>query len=211
MQNQKIRSIEVMHKVIDEEQRKKSMIPQEDSENEKRLADARYMQVIGLATKVLGINDVFDAGCGYGWGIKTYKKYFHDHVEFVGVDGNKDAIDKAILLNREERIKIYDKLIHEITFENQFDLITCVETVEHVNTEELKVILKCFHRALREKKYLYITTPDRRAPIKDYPRGSHAIEYQKEELEEIFILSSLFNRIALSIASLLPSTPTNST
>jgi SAM-dependent methyltransferase len=114
--------------------------------NEKRLFPIidRYMKQINGA--------ILDAACGYG---NSYIEKSHLISHFVvGMD-----IDPTV----KERNKIHDNFIigdlHSLQFDQKFDLIISLNTLEHLHTPQL--VLKNFYNTLSNNGILIIIAPQR--------------------------------------------------
>lgn len=102
---------------------------------------------------------ILDAGTGFGqYSYFIAKKFPNTKVLAVDIkeDYLKDASEffQKMKLNNVE-FKIDD--LTKISYENEFDLILCVDVMEHI--EDDTGVLKNFYRALKSNGYLIINTP----------------------------------------------------
>lgn len=102
---------------------------------------------------------VLDAGCGEG-----YAAFLMRHVwgakEVVGVDISESAIKAARQRFRMEGISYWaSDLVEFLTSRsNAFDVITCVETLEHL--PDAAEVLAHFPRVAKKDSYIYVTWPN---------------------------------------------------
>lgn len=110
-----------------------------------------------IVKKLIGslkFQKLMDAGCGDGrfcYDIKNYSK------NIVGIDYSSKALRFAKAFN--PNIKFILKDLANISFKEEFDVIVCIETLEHIPHEKLKKVIKNFYRALKPKGKLIITVP----------------------------------------------------
>jgi 2-polyprenyl-3-methyl-5-hydroxy-6-metoxy-1,4-benzoquinol methylase len=104
--------------------------------------------------------DVLDYGCGAGHLLEQMLK--EQDVNFYGVDFSADSIEetKKRAENKPnlKELVLVDKLpTHFI--DEQFDCITLVETIEHLQDEVLHETMRELFRLLKRNGKLFITTP----------------------------------------------------
>lgn len=100
---------------------------------------------------------VGDMACGSGYGSLMLSERCK---EVHGVDIDTITIDE---INRrykdESKVTFYNKDLLDIDFENQFDLITSFETVEHFEEHDIDKLMSNFHKALKPNGSLLFSTP----------------------------------------------------
>jgi 2-polyprenyl-3-methyl-5-hydroxy-6-metoxy-1,4-benzoquinol methylase len=97
-------------------------------------------------------NTWLDVGCGNGHMLYEAKKLSWD------VYGT-EFTDRAVEICNSKGIQMNQGALDPANYqEGQFDIITFVEVIEHINTPNKE--LKDFHYLLREGGLLYITTPN---------------------------------------------------
>lgn len=104
--------------------------------------------------------EVLDYGCGAGHLLEQMLK--QPDVNFSGLDFSADSIDEtkkrtAGKTNLKQLVLI-DKLPTPFTDE-QFDSITLIETIEHLQDEPLNETMQELFRILKRKGKIFITTP----------------------------------------------------
>ena len=149
----------------------------EHTDNEKYLSNLRYKKPLEHYN-IYNDKCVLDCGAAWCYGARQIAK-IAKHV--LCLDANIEALNlgKQYLLSNMEQIHMN---AHEMDFENEFDTIVLVECYEHMDTEELELTLKNIHTALKSNGWLYISTPELRGNKKDFPKGSHWMEYTYDEV-----------------------------
>lgn len=134
--------------------------------------------------------EIYDAGTGYAQ--YTYfmtKKLIPNSI--YAVDVKKDWIEDAEFFfkrNKIDNVKFGIEDLTRIKHKNKFDLIVCVDVMEHI--EDDVQVFKNFYEALKPGGYLLINTPsiyggsDVHNESQESFIGEHAREgYSKEDLE----------------------------
>ena len=99
-----------------------------------------------------------DFGCGPGTFIGNYSK-----IKSVGVDISKVQIDFADK-KYGDKFKFYNSIEHEKGFNEQnFDVITMIELVEHLTDSEILKLLDDLYNLLEKDGILVLTTPNFRS------------------------------------------------
>lgn len=142
--------------------------------------------------KVLGGNliQILDAGTGYG----QYSYFMHRKLNpsnILSIDVKEDWIKDAESFFSKvsaENVKFEVHDLLNINYDNKFDLILCVDVMEHI-ADDVKVFQN-FYRALKPNGYLLINSPsiyggsDVHSDEDESFIGEHArVGYSKEELE----------------------------
>lgn len=123
---------------------------------------------------------VLDIPCGVGWGSSLLKGY----KELYGVDISEKAISKA--KRKYPRINLKSGKMEKIPFnEDFFDVVICLEGIEHVTFLEGQKFFEESKRVLKNDGNLIITTP--LLINEKYHSGNkyHLCEYKEEEFIEI--------------------------
>lgn len=134
--------------------------------------------------------NVLDIACGVGYGCELLSEAGARNI--VGVDLSDRNIEYAREQYGGRNIAFVNRSIYDIDYDSEFDLITCFETVEHVDNDNLA--LRKLHNALRCDGELIISTPNRKIAspkartIADKPANDyHCREYTLEELKELVV------------------------
>ena len=104
--------------------------------------------------------DVLDYGCGAGHLLEQMLKQVN--VNFYGLDFSADSIDEAKKRTANKpnlkEIVLIDKL-PSFFKDEQFDSITLIETIEHLQDEALQDTMQELFRILKPNGKIFITTP----------------------------------------------------
>ncbi|MDD5073732.1 MAG: class I SAM-dependent methyltransferase [Candidatus Shapirobacteria bacterium] len=133
---------------------------------------------------------ILDAGCGEGNVSLILAK---NHHRVWGIDLSKKAIalaeKRAKKLNLEKHATFYIGNLEKLTINKKFDVIFCIEVLEHVRNDE-KVIKNLFSH-LKSGGLILITVPSKSAPlyklksVKKYDtKIGHLRRYCQKELIE---------------------------
>lgn len=135
--------------------------------------------------------EIYDAGTGFG----QYSYFMNSEMQpakILSVDVKVDWIEDAknfFSKIKAENIKFEVEDLLQISHESKFDLILCVDVMEHI-ADDVKVFQN-FYRALKANGYLLINSPsvfggsDVHSDEDESFIGEHArVGYSKEELEK---------------------------
>ncbi len=128
---------------------------------------------------------LLDVGCGDGRFTGELHAIFPDrHV--VGLDFSRRAIGLARSMNPEIDFVRAD-ITEEGTFEEPFDIITMIETLEHISPSSIDRFLGAVHRHLTSKGILVLTVPSTNTKV----QAKHYQHFDFNLLEKT--LSGLFS------------------
>jgi ubiquinone/menaquinone biosynthesis C-methylase UbiE len=113
-----------------------------------------------LKNKGLLKGNVLDYGCGAGHLLEQLVK--EKDVAFYGLDFSVDSLSST--KNKTANAKNLKELVlvNELpgSFnDNMFDTITCIETIEHLQNDQLHATMKELYRVAKPKGKIFITTP----------------------------------------------------
>lgn len=100
---------------------------------------------------------VADMACGSGYGTVMLSRRAS---EAHGFDISQEVVNEVS--NRyvnEKKAKFTCKNLLELDVQNTYDKIVSFETIEHVNPDEISIVLKNMHRALKPDGILIFSTP----------------------------------------------------
>ena len=103
--------------------------------------------------------DIYDAGSGFGQYTYFMSKKMNPSNIF-SVDVKEDWINDCKDFFSSRRINNVDFAVEDLTninHQNKFDLIVCVDVMEHIENDE--IVFNNFYAALKEGGYLLINSP----------------------------------------------------
>lgn len=177
------------------EQRKSTSVEERDFSLEsgerqtgKQLQDVRYDHRVRYKFAVDYLNEHgqtksglygLDIFCGTGYGTKMLSINLPSVV--LGIDGSSEAISFANQHFSNERTLYAHKVFPFTLPANTFDFITCYESLEHTDRDQLFV--EELNSSLKEKGYLFLSTPNEiRLPIAKNPNRFHHRHYRMQDL-----------------------------
>jgi SAM-dependent methyltransferase len=122
-----------------------------------------YLHFLLEKVSQMSFEAVLDVGCGDGRFLFELAQRFPNK-KLVGVDYSKRAIDYARIMAPHVEW-LCDDIQNENLFPIKFDIITLVETLEHIPPSEIKGFLKGTHHYLGEKGTLIVTVPSKNIKV----------------------------------------------
>lgn len=100
-----------------------------------------------------------DAGCGEGRLLPEFEKYF-DNILLIEPDKYRLKIAKQLVnkLEISNKVKYKTLTIESMSSNQKYDVILCSHILQHVHTDNLKIILKKLYELLNKDGLLFITT-----------------------------------------------------
>jgi 2-polyprenyl-3-methyl-5-hydroxy-6-metoxy-1,4-benzoquinol methylase len=131
---------------------------------------ARYMLPGFFCRQGMKVLD-FPCGSGYGYEI------LGDGVIYEGRDIDPYTIMYARkIYNNSEKVFLEDDLANPHLKPNEYDIIACIEGIEHIDKESQIKAIESFHKALKVGGKLILSTPIKKGETKN--------KYHKHELTE---------------------------
>ena len=135
---------------------------------------ARYVAFTGWAKG----REVLDIACGNGYGSHLLSRVA---ARVTGVDLNARLVEYAGRYNAAPNLRYLCKDLRDLPRDFKVDVITSVETFEHVPTGELDGFVDALHSFLRPGGTLLCTTPLARETVRNPDNRDHVAEYATEE------------------------------
>ncbi len=132
--------------------------------------------------------NILDIGCGYGLLLNTLSTAGYHNLKGIDIS--------------EEQIKIAKELYPDIDFicidlidflkntSEKYDLITAFDVIEHLNKEEILIVLDLIYKRLNEKGQLIIQTPNAESPwfgAVAFGDFTHEWFYTPSSLEDVLV------------------------
>jgi len=164
-----------------------------------------------FASRYIKGKEVLDLSCGTGYGSRIL--YDSGAKKVVGVDISSETINFAYAKYKVNGLEFKVGNVLNIDFpENYFDVITCFETIEHVQNQ--KKALMELRRILKPMGLLIISSPNRKLTspgksINDRPNNPfHKKEYSTGEfilaLDRYFKILEVYGQRSINRLFLLP-------
>ncbi len=138
---------------------------------------AGFQHIQALKQELKGCQTVLDVGCGRG-PFKIFSEY-----ESTGVDVYPDALIRA------QANGYYHKLMkcdaRELPFKDKsFDVVTCMQLIEHISKDEGKALIAKLERIARKKVVIMTPWGFYRIADKENPYMSHLCGWLPEEFAQ---------------------------
>ena len=153
--------------------------------------EARY----NFASKFVNGMKILDIACGTGYGSNIL---FNSGGKVVyGCDISSDAIEYAKKKYGKESINFETMNATNLDFpDNEFDCVVSFETIEHIS--DYKLVLKEFHRVLKNDGILIISTPNKDISSKGREKPSNPFHFNEFTIHEFSnLLDIFFNDVTL--------------
>ncbi|TSD02427.1 MAG: type 12 methyltransferase [Parcubacteria group bacterium Athens0714_24] len=115
-----------------------------------------YLNFVLSKLKLLSFDSLLDIGCGDGRFLHEAKKGFPNAI-LLGIDSSQRAISLAKAINPEINFICGD--IQKINLDKKYDIITAVEVLEHIPSQDIRSFLESLGRLLNVNGKLIITVP----------------------------------------------------
>ena len=138
---------------------------------------------------------VLDFPCGSGYGVKIFNKFFY--IQYEGRDN--DPVTVGYCNQMYGSGFIMDDLTSPYLLPNTYDLICCIEGIEHIGQEYQRPLIKAFHEALKTNGVLVVSSPENSEGISGPSKTNpyHLWEITHSDLE--MILCDSFKRVDVQI------------
>lgn len=127
---------------------------------------------------------VIDIPCGYGAGTKIFKAL--GAKACIGLDRSEEALKHAYQNHSDKTVNFalqdMTEPIEDISENLKAEVVISLEGIEHVNTEDLPIVLNNFKKLCVLNGTIIISTPRRKEDPWRYNGGQHKYEYSFNEL-----------------------------
>ncbi len=143
---------------------------------------------------------VLDFPCGSGYGMEILN---NGNIIYDGLDKDELTISYAKIiygLGKENDVKFninfhIKDLCNPKLYNNYYDVIACIEGIEHIERKYHKPLIKAFYRALRKGGTLIITTPNTGKTGKSKVNPYHLCELTYNAFKKLLQIS--FNDVSI--------------
>jgi 2-polyprenyl-3-methyl-5-hydroxy-6-metoxy-1,4-benzoquinol methylase len=130
------------------------------------LVDYRKDEYNFIKKYIFNKYNILDAGCGTGDFIKFIKEKF-PACKIDGIDQNIDNV----LVAKKLKANIKVMSITDLNIKNKFDLVLCSHVIQCMQTTEVFVALKKFHKSLKKNGLLIISTLNNYKSFYEHPEN----------------------------------------
>lgn len=147
----------------------------------RRVVHLRYLSLLRVIKEMLKPFEgqrLLDAGCGDG---RFCYELRDENVDVVGWDYSQKAIAFAKVFNPSVEFHVVDLI--NLRHEEEFDIITLIEVLEHFPPETVSVVIANLWRALRPGGRLLVSAPTTNMSLSE----KHYQHFTVETLEKLFV------------------------
>jgi SAM-dependent methyltransferase len=137
------------------------------------------MRVVFDQLKQFDFDSLADIGCGDGRFLLEVRKRYPE-VDLLGIDYSERAIDMANAMN--PGIKYESQDIIENSVNEQFEVVTLIEVLEHIPPNKLSEFIESIVEILDGGGILILTVPHNNKPVQD----KHYQHFSQKELFNLF-------------------------
>lgn len=155
-----------------------------------------YLRFILSRLEQIEFNSLLDVGCGEGRFLCEAAKRFPQK-ELIGVDFSERAVEYAGLLNPNVKFLCGD-ITDAALFSRKFDLITLIETLEHLPPERVSDFVKGLRQYLHDDGVLILSVPSQNLTLNRKHYQHFNLESLAASLKPYFRISEHYflNRIS---------------
>jgi len=144
-----------------------------------------YVRFVIEKVEELEFDSLLDVGCGDGRFLYEASRVFPGK-KLVGVDFSERAINYAQIINQNSEF-IHGSVYDNTLIRDKFELITLIETLEHIPPDNVILFIKSMHNLLKDDGLLLVTVPTKNISV----TPKHYQHFDVELLEKYF--SSFFS------------------
>ncbi len=128
------------------------------------------------------IHEYLDVGCGDGkWTVDIYNHFKNIHLKATGIDISERAIGFAKIISPFIDFKSYSGEEFPVP-SNTYDVVTCIEVIEHVPDEREKKFVEELYRVTKPGGGILLTTPSTHEDVSPH----HFRHYSVKQLKHLF-------------------------
>jgi SAM-dependent methyltransferase len=155
-----------------------------------------YLRFILSRLEKIEFDSLLDVGCGEGRFLCEVFKRFPNKT-LMGVDNSVRALEYARLLNPQLKFTRGD-ITGPLLFAEQFDVITLIETLEHIPPREITDFVRGLRRYLRSSGVLVLSVPSENLRLNRKHYQHFNLDSLRSALKPYFVVKEHFflNRIS---------------
>ncbi len=138
-----------------------------------------YLYFILEKAEKIGFESLLDLGCGDGRFLRELTKKSSGK-QVIGLDYSQRAIDFARIMNPNIEWRCGD-ISEENLFDFKFDIITLIETLEHIEPSAIANFLQGASHYLKDNGYFLLTVPSKNIKVED----KHYQHFDLDALENV--------------------------
>lgn len=146
-----------------------------------------YLYFILEKLKTTKFNSLLDVGCGDGRFLHEVNKVFPDK-ELVGIDLYEKSVAYARAFNPGIKY-ICGDITKDNFLKNKFDVVTLIETLEHIPINDVPSFVEGLHRHLKDKGTLILTVPTKNIKVNPKHYQHFDLESLSNALKPLFKIS----------------------
>lgn len=149
-----------------------------------------YIKFVLNSAGKRNFSTLLDIGCGDGKLLLEAKKEFPNK-KLVGIDYSEKAIalSRGLCPNVEF---IAGDITTDVLGNKKYDIITLIETLEHIPPDQIKSFIKSIHRHLEDDGELIITVPSKNLPVEKKHYQHFSIDSLAETISPYFTISEKY-------------------
>ena len=150
-----------------------------------------YLHLVVKKASQIGFKSLLDVGCGDGRFLYELSQRFSS-CQLVGIDYSQRAIDFAKIIMADTKVEcVCGDIRDENLFDKKFDIITLIETLEHIKLDEIKAFLKGVYNYLGDDGSFIITVPSKNMDLKKTHYQHFDLNSLKGILSPIFTITDV--------------------
>lgn len=146
-----------------------------------------YLRIVKDLIKPFTGQTILDCGCGDGRFCYEFK---NENVKLFGVDYSEAAISFARAFNPE--VEFFSQGLETINFSTKADYVVLIETLEHIQPENIPEILNKISNILKDDGKLIITVPSTNLPLQSKHYQHFTIKSLENTLNGNFKIARVF-------------------
>lgn len=112
-----------------------------------------HQEMVEKLVTLLPVNPyILDAACGTG---KYFRILIKNNCKILGIDNSSGMLSQA--RNKYPEVSVQKGTLQDISFNDTFDAIICMDAMENVFPEHWPLVLRNFYNSIKNQGYIYFT------------------------------------------------------